>query len=140
MALVHDFRDVAGGIACCSFDELITIAAPPSIVLRALERYFDGHGNVLDAARGAKVTVEHEAHPNIAIIARFDDRLVVRFSLAAERRYLFHGRFTIRPLSGDTELQLKGHLEIPHARDAIHTLLRDLKAAIEADFASLQGT
>ena len=163
MILLHDFHDVARRNHCYLVDETIRVDSPPSIVVRAIERYVEARGNVLDlifpieeAGRFglsgfyARVVVKYEEHRNPAIVGRFDDRLVVRFALMGEREPFFNGRFTIRPLGTRTELQLKGHFAPPSELRSrasssgifdpgtvsltMRIFLRELKAVVEAEF------
>ena len=167
MTLLHDFRDVKKASQDYVVDELITVVSPPSIVLRSIERYFEARGNVLDivlpidvadrigfSALYAKISVRHKERPNPAIVGRYDDRLVVGFSLVGDTEALFNGRFTIRPLGTRTELQLKGHFmlpsdllarvrssamfEPPNLSLTIRIFLRELKAVVEAEFATFK--
>jgi hypothetical protein len=161
--LLHDFRDVARSNHCYLVDETIIVDSPPSIVLRAIERYVEAREKVLDlivpmeetgrlglSGFYASVVVNYEEHSNPSIVGRFDDRLVMRFTLMGEREPFFNGRFTIRPLGTRTELQLKGHFAPPpnlllrrssseifdlsKASLMIRIFLRELKAVVEAEF------
>lgn len=152
-----------------SVDQRITIGSPPSIVLGAIERYFDTRRNVLNLivplkdigelgtlALEEKVDVAHEAHPNKAFIARYDDRLVVSLSSKNDGTHpTFDGRFTIRPLGCRTELHLKGRYTTPTCPldDAapgiafdehvvggtIRGFLEELKAVVETEFEMLKA-
>jgi hypothetical protein len=168
MLLLHDFHDIARGSFCCEGDETITVDSPPSIVVSAIERYLQARDKLLDlivpidnarrfglSALCASVAVEYEVHPNRAIMGRYDDRLVVRFTSMDTAEQFFNGRFTIRPLSGRTAMQLKGHFIPPpdllarasssgvfdsqSASLTIRILLRELKAVVEAEFQSFRA-
>lgn len=144
-------------------NERIAIASPPSIVLGAIQRYFDIQGNVVHLivplmqanafgtiALEKKVLVAHEAHPNRALIGRYDDRVVIRWTPLEGAGPAFEGRFTIRPKGTGTELGLKGRcvppteslsLYVPGAvfdehvaKAMILFLLEQLSAVVEAEF------
>jgi hypothetical protein len=162
MMLLHDSHEVVTDNRCYMVNETITIASPPSIVVECMERYIEARGNVLDliipvdiagrlglSAFYARIVANYEEHCNPAIVGRYDDRLVIRFAFTGECEPFFDGRFTIRPLSTRTELQLKGRFSPPSellARSASRILdpgavsltmrifLRELKAVVEAEF------
>ena len=133
-------------------DERIAIASPPSVVLDALQRYFNAHGNVLHLME-ERISVEHEAHPSKAMIARYDDRVVFRWSPLEDAGPTFAGRFTIRPQHTGTELELKGWCVAPtltsgtfvpgavfdkHTVEAmIRSLLDEVKIVLEAEFETI---
>lgn len=147
-------------------DERIAIASPPSVVLDALQRYFNAHGNVLHlsiplkkidklgtVALEERISVEHEAHPSKAMIARYDDRVVFRWTPLEDAGPTFAGRFTIRPQHMGTELELKGWCVAPtltpgtflpgavfdkHTVEAmIRSLLEEVKSVLEAEFETI---
>ena len=143
----------------------VTVDSPPSIVLEGLKRYFAMHGNVLSLNIPVKnpqgsgpefidrpVVVEYEAHPNKSLIGRHDDRLEFRWRPRAGDKTAFIGRFTILPLSGKSELVLKGRYQpsVEHTDEALGirfdpnvvqaislVLVNDIKTALESDFQTL---
>lgn len=167
MRLLHEYHDVAKS-ACHQIDEIVILDAVPSITVGAIERYLDVCGNVLDVvvplghrhrpeaiAIDAKIAVDRKSHRNKSIIGRFDDRLEVFLSLFGTRRPFFAGRFTVRPLGVQTELQLKGRFTIPPSlvqvasfggtfdpeiiQETIRAFLRDLKPVIETEYETLKS-
>ncbi|MBV8282472.1 MAG: hypothetical protein JO347_10485 [Candidatus Eremiobacteraeota bacterium] len=150
----------------CTVDEKIRVASPPSIVLGAIQRFFNVHDNRIElviplrttqkfgtVALEQRIIIEHEAHPNRAIVARYDDRVVVRWKPAEGTGPAFAGRFTIRPHGAGTELHLKGSWVPPGASleavlpgakfDArvahrtIRELLGHLKGIVETEFRAI---
>ena len=150
-----------------AIDARIEVASPPSIVLEAIKRYLELQHNIIhllvplkdtDAlgtvALESKVLIDHEPHPNRAMISRYDDRLVVRWKPLDGAGPSFEGRLTIRPQGTGTELHLKGCSVLPtqpintyvpgaaldeHAAEAmIRSLLETLKSIIEAEFGAVR--
>lgn len=155
MNLLHDFSHPTDSRGCSPVEETMAVSCPPSIALDGLTHYFTSRGDALGlviphrppGAAGIvplelAVHVDHEVHPNRAMIARYDDRLVVRFRTTD--REIFAGRITIRPLGSKTELHLKGHCSgisfgSAEFSKAIRTVLREIRATLEAQYAMLQA-
>ncbi len=144
-------------------DQHIEISCPSSIVLPSLERYFQAHGNFLELITSGKdganpealafvrnITATVKAHPNKSFLARYDDRLDIRWHSAHDLRLSFSGRLTIRPLGVATELTLKGKYDPPFlaleamfrsvfdesaAQAIARALLEGLKTVLETEFA-----
>lgn len=124
-----------------AIDRNIFIATPPSIVADAIAHYVDERHGTTNLI--VPVRIECEVHPNKAMIARYDDRVVVRLRTGDGTGPSFDGRFTIRPKSGGTELNLKGRCisRADYVVEAmIHLLLEELKSFIEAEFGGLRAS
>ena len=167
MRLLHDFH-VITKTAPHQIDEVVVLDAPPSIIVSAIERYLDVCENVLDVAVPighrhrpesiaveTKIDVDRTSRRNRALVGRFDDRLEIFFSLVGTRRPFFAGRFTVRPLGAQTELQLKGRFSPPPGllevaslggafdpeivQETIRAFLNDLKPIIETEYQTLRS-
>ena len=154
--------------AAYEIDQKITVLCPPSIVLDAVGRYFTAQNNVIwlvvplrcvgynrKVALAIRALVEFESHPNKAVIARFDDRIVIGLTPADREGPHFKGRLTIRPRGSHAELALKGTCTAPAefvdtfvwdvvfdsdlAEATIRFLLEELKRAVEAEFRELRS-
>ena len=108
--------------------ERIVAASPPSIALRAIERSLSANNNTIELivplrAFGlpTELGLEREAivtfsagHRNKLMLGRRYERLAIEWKPKGGGPYpTFKGRITIRPLSGGTELELRGRYEPP---------------------------
>jgi len=90
------------------------------------------------------------------VLGRHPDRLSLRWKPQGDGPYpTFTGSLTIHPVSGETELELKGEYEPPFgalgiafdalagnraARATAHALLGELKAELEREFAAIKDS
>ena len=148
--------------------ETILTASPPSVALSGLERYIESQQNVLTLAVPLK---------SLGLPSELGLSQAVRVSFSSQRRGLFstrrgyegmslewapegggpfpkfEGNLTLRPNSGQTELELKGEYAPPLgeigaafdavvgnkiARATVRMLLENLKAALEEEFATFK--
>lgn len=150
--------------------ERASVACPPSIALDVIERYLRSRANVLDLLvplkalslpsalaleRSVTVVFETDRHQKL-VLGRHPDRLALRWKPQGDGPYpTFNGALTIHPLSGGTELELKGEYEPPFgtlgaafdavagnraARATARALLGELKGELEREFATIKDS
>lgn len=148
--------------------ERIAVSSPPSIALRGIERFLNANNHTaelivplrafglpseLGLERQATVTFVSQAR-NKMMLGRRHESVALEWRPKGDGPYpTFKGRITVRPLSGETELELKGHYQAPFgpigaAFDAIvgnklaHAtalaLLASIKGDLEREYASFK--
>lgn len=145
--------------------ECILIESPPSIALPAIERYLESKGNTLNLtlplkSLGLPTELELSREVKVEFVpfvqnklapGRRNERIALEWQPEGNGPYpTFKGQLIIRPLSGDTELELKGGYEPPlggvgkmfdnvagkHiAQATARELLEVLKSDLEHEFA-----
>lgn len=147
--------------------ERLEVSVPPSIALDGIERHLHVREGRLAVATPVKRDDEPRtlaitclplltvhAHPNKALIARFDDRLEIAWDGDGPGCPSVWGRLTIRPLGTKTEMVFKGqyawpvltstHVSSPAededaVRDVVRCILGQFKDALETQFGAIKA-
>jgi hypothetical protein len=148
--------------------ERITAASPPSIALRGIERFLSANNHTAELIvplRAFGVPSELGLERQVTVTFRPARRNKLMLGRRLESVYLewkpkgdgpyptFKGSITVRPLSGETELELKGRYEPPLgpvgaafdtlvgnnlAKATALALLASMKGELEREYASFK--